>query len=365
MTTIVEAATPQQRRAFLQFPLQLYKDSSVYVPELQDEEQQALDPAFAPLWHACSGKLLLALAGKRTVGRAAVLLPRGSDCARLSRLDFIDDADVSDALLGAAEDCARALGAARMAGPLGFTQLDKAGLLTEGFDEMGMHTTIYNAPYYQAHLRRRGYVPARTLVEYQMRVPERLALDDAALDAFVTAQELTLERPFDVKTLAAAQEAIGALLARVDAQDPYAVPLDDAQRAYYMKKLASAVNTDFVRIARNASGEVVALLVMVPSLARALRKNRGKLVPFGFAQISRALLRNDVLDGYLVAIDPRCDQQRMLQVLLRELHYACSVGGIAFIESGPILATDQVLRGWCARVEHRQHKTRMIFEKPL
>ena len=178
MVQVVEVKTRKQKKEFLRFPSRLYRDNPYYVPPMYGDELADMNEKKNPAFTYADAKYFLALRDGKTVGRIGAIFSRrandkwGGKKMRFTSVDFIDDDDVSAALFGAVEAYALEMGCTEMHGPLGFTDLDREGMLVEGFEEKSLFFTYYNAPYYKEHLARLGYEKDVDWVEMQIFWPE-------------------------------------------------------------------------------------------------------------------------------------------------------------------------------------------------
>ena len=195
MLTIEQVTTRRALKQYVEFPNQLYKDVPQYIPPMTGDEISDWDPKQNPAFEYCEGKCFLAKRDGKIVGRIGAILSHkanekwGHNRMRFTQVDFIDDYEVSAALFKAVEDFAREKGCDEVHGPLGFTDLDREGMLVEGFDRKSMFITYYNHPYYLTHLERLGYVKDVDWIEYLLPMPE----DPKLLDRMEKLSQRVLE----------------------------------------------------------------------------------------------------------------------------------------------------------------------------
>ena len=179
MVEIKEVSSKKDLKTFICFPDKLYKGEPNFVPELKSEEYSMLVPETNFAFEYCDSRFFLCYKDGQLAGRIGAIVNHranqlwGQKRIRFTRIDFIDNLEVSGALFGAVESWAKELGLIESQGPLGFTDLDKEGLLVEGFDHMGTTVTIYNYPYYPRHFEAHGYAKDTDWVEYRIKVPEK------------------------------------------------------------------------------------------------------------------------------------------------------------------------------------------------
>jgi GNAT superfamily N-acetyltransferase len=264
------------------------------------------------------------------------------------------------------EDWARDQGMRALHGPLGFTNLDRSGLLVEGFDQLGTLATIYNHPYYPAHLEAAGYAKETDWVEYLMEMPEggvekisRMA-DLVARRYNLRVPEFRRKRdmlPYTGQIFDLMEEAYSHLHA--------AIPLSRAQMDAYIRQFFGFLSPDFVPIVLDADDRLVAFGITLPSLSRALQKSRGRLLPFGFLNLLYALRRNDLADLYLVAVSPRYQGRGVNAMLMERMLTVFRRFGIRRAESNPELEDNLNVQAQWKYFQRRQHKRRRCYIKYL
>ncbi len=182
MSVTITPVKPEKKalREYVKYAIDLYRDNPCYVPPLIFDDVDTLLPSKNPAFDFCEAQSFMAWRDGKPVGRITAIInslvneKSGRREARFGFVDFIDDPEVTDALFKAAEDWARAKGMTEMIGPMGFTDMDHEGMLVEGFDEMGTMATIYNYPYYPAHMERLGYAKDTDWVEFRITVPDKV-----------------------------------------------------------------------------------------------------------------------------------------------------------------------------------------------
>jgi GNAT superfamily N-acetyltransferase len=369
---ILEVTRPKQLKAFIRFPETLFRGNPYYVPSLIFDELNTLRRDKNPAFEHCEAKYWLALRRGRIVGRVAGIINRlhiekwKQPYVRFGWIDFIDDPAVPGALLGTVEAWAREKGMTAVHGPLGFTDLDREGMLVEGFDELGTLATNYNHPYYPVHLEKLGYVKDTDWVEYEMAVPSEPDKKIARIaDIALRRNKLTL---LDVRRKKRLLNYAGDLFRLLD--DEYknlygVVPLTQKQVDSYIKQYFGFVTPDFVPIVLDPEGRMIAFGVTMPSLSRALQKARGRLFPFGFIHLMRALKKNDRADLYLVAVKSEYQGKGVNAILIDKMNQVYNRLGITKVESNPELETNRMVQEQWKYFEKRQHKRRRCFIKRL
>lgn len=372
MIEIKEVSTRKELKEFITFPFKLYSQSPIWVPPLIFDEINTLRKEKNPAFEYCDAKYWLAIRDGKVVGRIAGIINHkyiekwGKKCARFGWIDFIDDTEVSAALLGAVESWAKACGLDGVHGPLGFCDLDKEGMLIEGFDEPGMIITIYNYPYYKDHMERLGYQKDVDWIEYEIKVPDGIPdriikINNQVLDRL----KMKIVKFNKSKEILDYAEDIFDLLNEAYKELYGVIELTDAQIKSYTKQYFGFINPDYVRIILDENSRLAAFGIAIPSLAKAYIKARGRLLPFGFYHILRALKKNDRLDLLLVAVRPELQGKGLNAILLNEINISAIANGIKFAETGPELEENKNVQSLWKYYETRQHKKRRCYFKHL
>ena len=374
MITIREVKTERDRRIFSDFPNRLYKDVPQYMPPLSADDRGDWNPKKNPAFAYCDVKAFLAEKDGKVVGRVGAILNHRANekwhtnRMRFSQLDFIDDPEVSDALFKAVEDFAREKGCDSVHGPLGFTDLDREGMLVEGFDQKSMFITYYNYPYYIQHLERLGYAKDVDWVEFLIDVPKDPRLIDrlGKLSERVLAHnrlhvaEIKRRRDFQPYV-----EKVFRLWNTAYAPLYGTTTLDDTQVKRYVKKFLPMIDPRLACFVMDEQDELVAFGVSAPSIASALKKSNGRLFPFGFVGVLRALKHNDTLDLFLIAVRPEYQNCAVNAVAVNHVMRGCMEMGIQRAETGPQLESNHKILSQWNMFSPKQHQRRRCWIKQL
>lgn len=370
--TIKEVTTRAQLRKFIDFPYKLYKDNPNWVPNLRSDDMNCLRKDKNPAFAFCKAAYWLAYKDGELVGRIAGLInPRyetrwEKPYARFGWIDFIDDPQVSQALLSTVETWAKTQGMQAVHGPLGFTDLDREAMLVEGFDELGTLATIYNHPYYPDHMQKAGYVKDIDWVEYQIKVPDQPVEKISKLAGVVAKRfKLHMLEAKNKKELLRYTLQLFELLDEAY-QHLYGVtPLSREQMEAYIKQYFGFISPEYVPIVLDENDRMVAFGIAMPSLSQALRKAKGRIFPLGFIHLLRALRQNDKADLYLVAIRKDFQGKGVNAMLITHLLDVFKHDGITRVESNPELENNLNVQTQWKHFETRQHKRRRVFIKQL
>ena len=359
-------------RAFIQFPFVLYRDHPCWVPPLIRGEKQVLDPERNPASRFCRSTLFLAEKDGRIAGRAAAIINDRfiekwelKQC-RFGWIDFIDDREVSAALLNAVEDWAKAHGMETVQGPLGFTNLDKAGMLVEGFEETGTVSTIYNYSYYPEHLEAAGYVKDIDWLEYRVKAPE-----DGIPGKILRIRDLVLSRnslriiPPRKKFLRRYAPKIFRLLNESFVHIYGSTRLDPEQADMYLNQYIPLVDMDFTKIVVDPEDDVVAFALALPSFVKVMQKARGRLNLPALIEFLRVLRRPGHLELLLVAVRPDYQNLGLPAILMAEIQQSGIRRGVVYADANPELENNVNVQTLWKNYDVRQNKRRRSYRKDL
>lgn len=372
----IEKIDPTKRnlRDFTKFQVDMYAGNPYFVPPLVSDDVNTLSPEVNPAFDFCEAAYFMARKDGRPVGRIAGIINNqvnGQHATRNVRfgfIDFIDDPEVSGALLKAVEDWGRGKGMERIIGPLGFTDLDHEGMLVEGFQELSTMATIYNHPYYARHMELHGYSKESDWVEFEIEIPETIP-DRYNRVAEIVKNKFGL-RVLKYKNRRRLKEEYGRALFQLineayDGLYEYS-PLTDRQIEYYIDIYLGLLNLDLVTLIVDAEGELVGVGISMPSMSRALQKSRGRLFPFGWWHLLKGLKgKNDRVDLLLVAVRPEYQNKGVNALLFQDLIPYYNKYGFRHAESNPEMETNSKVQNQWEYFPYRQHRRRRSFCKDL
>lgn len=366
--------TRKELKEFTRFHIDLYKDNPYFVPPLITDDINTLTPSKNPAFDFCEAEYFMAYRDGKPVGRIAAIINHqvnestGHKAARFGFVDFIDDEEVSEALLRTVEEWGRSKGMEKVIGPLSFTDLDKEGCLIEGFDELSTMATIYNYPYYSKHFEKHGYEKESDWVEFLMEVP------DAVPEKHLRIAEI-VKKKFGLNVVKYTsrrkiKKDYGRALFHLinDAyKDLYQFSkLSDRQIEKYIDEYLGLLDLDLVTIITDSEGKIVGVGISMPSMSRALQKSRGKMFPTGWWHLLKGLKgKNDRVDLLLVAVKPEYQAKGVNALLFVDLipHYIKK--GYKWAESNPEMETNSKVQNQWEAFNPRQHKRRRSYVKHL
>ncbi len=361
---------------FLNFPLDLYRNNPYYVPLLKNDERDTLLPEKNPAHEYCETAYFLVYRGENVVGRIAGIINHFSNekwhqnRVRFGFVDFIDDDQVVDLLFNAVEDWGRAHGCKEIHGPLGFTDLDREGMLIEGFDQLGTITAIYNYPYYPVQMDRLGYLKDTDWQEYKI-YPPKIVPDRHRRVSDVVRKRFGLttvhfDKASEIKRLYGNQifELINVAYSNLYGT----TELTDKQIEYYVNMYMPMVNPDMISIVvRETDRSLVGFGIALPSLSRALQKAWGNLLPFGIIYLLKALKSKkiDIMDLMLIAVHPEFQGKGVNALIFEDLIPVANQYQVKFVESNPELEDNMNVQMQWNGFKRVHHKLRRCYVKTL
>lgn len=356
----------------MEYPLKLYKDNPYYVPDILNSQVADMQRGKNPAFSYCDARCYLAWRDGEIVGRIACILNRkanekfGKQYLNFTHVDFIDDDEVVDALFAAAESWARELGCEALHGPMGFSDMDREGMLIEGFDRPSLFYTYYNYPYYQTQLERLGYEKQVDWIELRIKIPETPDEKLARMAEFVKQRK-------GLRTVNLNQKPIKTIMTDVFAlwNETYrvlfgVVPMTDEQMVKYTDEFLPMVDARTTSFVYDAHEQLVAFGICCPSLDKAMQQNRGRTLPFGWVPLLKALKgKNEQLDMLLIAVRPDLQGAGVNAIILDDMQKKVIGSGFRYAETGPMLElNDHIIAQW-KRYDFEQHKRRRCFVKEL
>jgi GNAT superfamily N-acetyltransferase len=367
---IKEAGSKKEIREFVHFPRKLYKSCPYWVPQLDIDEFNLFDPLKNPAYEFCEVRLFLACKDGNLVGRIAGIINHKfiekwqANYLRFGWLDFVDNREVSKALLDTVETWAIEKKMDGIHGPLGFTDLDPEGMLIEGFEELATIATIYNYPYYPDHLEDLGYNKDIDWLEYEIQIPKEVP-EKIARIAHIVEQRQKL-RVLRAKSKSQLRPYLMDMFSVLNSayNDLYGfVPLNEKQIDRYIKQYVSYLNPEFLSLVLNEDERVVAFGLTLPSLSRAYQKAKGKLFPFGIFYMLYYLNYNKMTDLYLVAVRPDYQNKGVNALIFADLINFYIKHKYKTAESNPELESNSRVQALWRSFNRRQHKRRRCFLK--
>ena len=373
---IKKVSSRSDLRKFIRFNYELYKDNPYSVPDLYDDMLGTFDKNKNAAFEFCDADFFLAYRDGKIVGRIAALINTraneewDSKKVRFGWIDFIDDYEVSKALLETAEQWGKERGMDTIHGPLGFTDFDAEGLLIEGFDQLSTMATIYNYPYYKDHMEALGYEKDVDWVEFKIFVPDEIPEKYRRVSEFVKKKsDLRIKKYTSRKKL---EQDYGKAIFELmnEAYKPLYgfAPLSERQIDQYVNMYLPIVDLRMITLITDSEDQLVGVGLSIPSLSEALQKAKGKLFPFGWYHLAKALFLNKrakMLDLLLVAVKPEYQNKGVNALLFYDLIPVYKELGFEYAETNPELEINEKVQAQWDYFEKEQHKRRRAFVKKI
>ena len=370
MIEIKEVSTRAQRKTFVNFPLKLYKGNPYFVPPLYADEMQLFRKNYH-YYETCEAVYYLAYRDETVVGRISGILQKtsnekwGQKRVRFTRFDCIDDKEVAAALFGAVEDWARSKGMEEVVGPLGFSDLEREGLLIEGFDELSTFEEQYNYPYYQALIEGLGYEKEVDWLEHKLYAP---AQPDPRIkelrEKLIQRYDLHMS---DAKTTRAfIKKYKDRFFEMYDAtydQIYQAVPFTETMKKQLIKNFRLIINIKYVALLLDKDENPVCFGLCFPSIAKAVQKSNGHLTPLTVLRILKAVQKPEVIDLALVGVLP--NYRGISIVMVDELLRMLTSGTAQHLETLLNLEDNYNIHNLWKNFESVQHKRRRSYVKKV
>ena len=372
MITVIEVRTKKQQREFLNFPLVLYKNVPYFCPPLYGDEKKIFDKDYV-YYDQSEAVYYNAYNDGVMVGRISGILQRahnkktGEKRVRFTRFDSIDDQAVADALLEAVEKWAASKGMDTVCGPLGFSDLEREGLLTKGFDQMSTFEEQYNFEYYQRLIENRGYVKEAVWNESRITAPDthdgRLEqLADAVMRRYKLHYGQAKNADDFIKKY---KDAFFELLDK-SYKDIYGtVPFTDGMKKMLISNFKLIVDLRYVCIVLNEENKPVCLGLCFPSISEAVRKSDGHLTPAALARLIKAVKKPEVIDFGLIGVDPEYANRGIGALVAVPIMNILENGDIEYAETNLNLVDNAQIQNMWGRFNRVIHKERCSYIKKL
>ena len=373
--TIKKVETKADLKAFVKFPLELYKGCPYYVPNIYLDEMSTLDPAKNPMSKYSKSAKFLALKDGKIVGRVAAIINEIANRdwnhqeVRFGWIDFIDDKEVSKALIEAVIAFGKEYGMTQISGPLGFTDFDNEGCVVEGFDDISSFFLKYNYAYYGEHFEALGMGKVNDWLEYRIYVPDQLP------EKVVRAAGLVADRyQLHVRKITKKQvqkelygQKIFDLVNRTyNALFDFTV-LPPEVIDHYVNTFLGLLDLNYVTLVENNEGKLVGLAICMPSLAHAVKKGNGYITPFGWWHLVKSmyLKHEEAIEMLLIAVDPEYQNRGVHAILFKELIGNIIKGGFKYGESNAEMETNNKVQNLWGDYQKEFKRRRRVYSKEI
>ena len=369
---IIPVEGKRMLRQFIQFPLDLYKDCDKWVPAFEDDEYKSLGPE-NPSLEFCERELFLALRGKKVVGRIAAIINHNANkkwnenTVRFGWFDVAEDFEAAKALVDRVIAWGKERGAQKIKGPLGFTDMDREGLLVDGFENESPFTVIYNYPYYGEFLEKMGFTKdvdwTQRFVEFADELPPMMQYADLVEKRY----GVHIYRANTLKQMARRGKEMFHVLNSAFAGLYEYSKLSDEQIEGYVKQYVPVLNKDMVAFVVNEKDELVAFTVTMPHISAGVRKAKGRILPFGWIHILLELnpKKNHVAEGLLIGVLPEYQTKGAALLMFKYLHENYIKLGIKRLLLNPQLEENHKVQTLFGDYDPKPYQRRRSYVKEL
>lgn len=373
---IKKVSNKAELKKFIRFNYEFYKDNPYSVPDLYDDMLNTFSPQKNTAFEFCEADYFLAMRDGKIVGRVAAIINHRANetwnkkVVRFGWIDFVDDLDVSRALIDTVKQWGRERGMNEIEGPLGFTDMDAEGMLIDGFDQLSTMATIYNYPYYPEHMNLLGLERSADWVEMKVYIPDAIPEKHKRISAIIAQKyklhirKITSRK--EIKETGIAHDIFRLINKAYTPLFNYS-QMTERQIDQYVNMYVPVLDLRMVSIVENEQNEIVAVGISMASLSEALQKAKGKLLPFGWFHLLKALKwkRPKMLDLLLVAVRPDYQGKGVNALLFTDLIPVYQELGFEYAETNPELEMNDKVQNQWQYFKTEQHKRRRCFKGSL
>jgi len=351
MITVKEIFSKKEMKQFVTFPFSLYKNSKYWVPPIIKDEIAGFDKNKNPVFKQATARYFLAYNNNEIVGRVAAIINhtevevQNVKKMRFGWFDIIDDIEVSKALLEKVYEIGKANNLVKIEGPIGFSNMDKVGVLTKGYDYIGKMVTWYNHLYYVTHLEELGYTIEKEYIETTILIKnieiEKYAKFADILKKRYGYKALNFTNSKDVMPYV---DEMFKLFEKSYAKLSTFVPISDEQVQFFKEKYISFINPEYIKFVVDKDDNLVSFAILMPSFAKALQKAKGKLFPFGIFHLLKARKNNNIVTSYLIGVHPDFQNKGVTAIVFDEFYKTVIQNGIELTEITPMLKNNEEIR---------------------
>jgi len=374
MIKVIEVKTRKQRKQFVDFPTKLYNGNDYYVHPLRMDEMDLFNPKKNVSYDECEIVFYLAYKDGRVAGRICGIVQKvfnaktGSKNVRFTRFDCIEDFEVAKALLDKVEEWAKLQGMTNVHGPLGFNDLDREGLLIEGFDRLATFEENYNYPYYKEYLEKLGYSKDCDYLAYRIQLPEEADARIKRIGEMVMKKyNLRIAREKNKKAyIEKYKDQIFNLIDEAYGDLYGVIPYNDKLRKQIISQFYMIIDMDYIISLIDENDKIIAFGFGMPSLSKAVQKSKGKLFPFGIFRILHAKSHPQEYDFGLVCVRKEFQGKGLTAIILQYIIEVARSRGVEYCETNHSLEDNhKILQTWKNFDNIEQHKRFRVFNKSL
>lgn len=372
---IKTVTTRKELKTFVRFANRMYKGNKYYVPCMPMDDMKTLDKNYNAAFEFCEAEYYLSYKDGQLVGRVAAILNHKANKAwnvnqvRFGWIDFIDDIEVSKALLDAVIAFGKARGVNQIVGPLGFTDFDPEGMLVEGFDRISTMALIYNHPYYPEHMKQLGYEKETGWVEYRLTLPDEVPERHLRVAEFVTERyglKIVKKTKSEVNKERYGQKIFQLINETYCNLYGFSL-LSEKQIDQFVDTYLGVIDMDMLAFVEDRDGNLIAAGLTMPSIAETLQKCNGEMFPFGWYQLLRTMYwkKPETLELLLIGVKPEWQSKGVNSLVFVDLLKRVKKMGFKYAETNANLETNTKVQAMWSVFEKEQHKKRWVFGKEI
>jgi len=374
MIEVIKVESKKNEKDFVMFPFELYRDCEYWVPPIINEEIDAMDTNKNPVFKNAEAEFYLAYKDNKIVGRIAAIVnwveieEQKKNKLRFGWYDTIDDINVSKALMDKVLEFGKSRKLEFVDGPVGFSNMDKAGLLIEGYNELNTMITWYHYPYQKEHLNKLGFSKLAEWVEYKIKIfsaeeaPEKVKKFSKIIQERYNLKVVNFK---STKEIIPYVDKMFELLNVTYSNLQTYVTIKQYQIDFYKEKFIKYIHPDFIKCCLDENDNLIAFLITMPSFSKALKKINGKIGLMGYFHLYKAQHFNDRVSLYLIGVDPKYQSKGVTAVIFNELQQTFNNRGIIEVETNPELVENKAIQAFWKNYESTLHKRRATFTKSL
>ena len=370
MIEITEVKTKSELKAFVNFQFDLYKKNPFWVPPIKNEELFFLNKEKNPAFRTSDVSLFLAYREKKIVGRIAAIVnwievnKLKKNKVRFGWFDVVDDLEVSRLLIDEVKKFGKSRKMDFIEGPVGFSNMDKAGMLIKGYDKMNTIITNYNYPYYPTHMEKLKMKKLAQWIEFEIKIPDFKNSPEKVRKFGKLIIERYNLRVLHFKKISEVEPYVDEMFQLIE--KTYSnlqtfVPIQKYQIKYYKEKYLKYAHPEYIKCVSDKSKKLIAFVIIMPSFTKAMKNANGKLFPFGIFHLLKAKYFNNRASFYLIGVDPEYQNKGVIAILFNEIQKLFNKKGITEVETNPELEENISIHQLWKNYEHKLHKKRTTF----
>ena len=370
MIEIIEVTKKSELKAFVDFQFKLYEKSPFWVPPIKNEELFFLNKETNPAFKTSDVSLFLAYRGKKIVGRVAAIVnwievnKLKKNKVRFGWFDFVDDFEVSKALIEKVKEFGKSRRMNFIEGPVGFSNMDKAGMLVMGYEKMNTIITNYNYSYYPAHMEKLKMKKLAQWIEFEIKIPdfknspEKVRKFGKLIIRKYNLKVLHFKKNIEIEPYV---NEMFQLIEKTYSNLQTFVPIQKYQINYYKEKYLKYAHPEYIKCVSDQSNKLIGFVIIMPSFTKALKRANGKLLPFGIFHLLKAKYFNNRASFYLIGVDPEYQNKGVIAILINEIQKLFNKKGITEVETNPELEENTSIHQLWKNYKHNLHKKRATF----